>query len=156
MKNILQVMGAMDFGGAETFTMNIFRNIDRNKYKFIFLCYLRTDKRYDYEDEIEKLGGKIIRIKDNRKRHPFEFIEEIGRVIDEERISVVHAQVDMSNAYAMIAAKRHDVPVRIAHSHNTKFGNGGLVNSIFNSWAKRAINRDATIRLAPEEESGRA
>ena len=50
----------MNIGGLETFIMNLLRNIDRDKFKFIFLTY--TDGKYDYEDEINELGGKIVRI----------------------------------------------------------------------------------------------
>ena len=37
--NVLQVIGGMNMGGAETFLMNVFRNIDRSKFEFYFLCY---------------------------------------------------------------------------------------------------------------------
>jgi glycosyltransferase involved in cell wall biosynthesis len=114
------------------------------------------DQKYDYEDEIMGLGGKIVRIQDNRRRNPARFIRDIGETISREGIDIVHAQVDMSNAYTLIAAERQGVLSRIAHSHNTKFGDGGLVNNMFNIWAKRAINKYATTRLAPELESGRA
>lgn len=57
---ILEVIGGMNMGGAETLLMNIFKNIDRKKFEMIFLCY--GDKKFDYEDELTSLGGKIVRI----------------------------------------------------------------------------------------------
>ena len=39
--------------------MNYFRNIDREKFQFDFLC---NTKEVAYEEEIKKLGGKIYRI----------------------------------------------------------------------------------------------
>lgn len=47
---VLHVIGAMDCAGAETFLMNLYRNIDRNKIQFDFvvhtekLCFLK--KKY--------------------------------------------------------------------------------------------------------------
>ena len=37
MIRILHVLGGLDAGGAETFVMNIYRNIDRNKFQFDFI-----------------------------------------------------------------------------------------------------------------------
>ncbi len=37
--NILHVIAGMDRCGAETFLMNVYRNIDREKFQFYFLCY---------------------------------------------------------------------------------------------------------------------
>ena len=58
---VLQVVGGMDRAGAETFVMNLFRNINKDKYDFNFLYF--TDKKCDYDDEILSLNGKIHRIK---------------------------------------------------------------------------------------------
>lgn len=57
---VLEVIGSMNMGGAETLLMNIFKNIDRKKFEMIFLCY--GNQKFDYEDELTNLGGKIIRI----------------------------------------------------------------------------------------------
>ena len=57
---VLQVIGGLNMGGAETFIINVFRNINREKYEFYFLCYGKG--KYDYEDEVNKLNGHIIMI----------------------------------------------------------------------------------------------
>ena len=44
-------------GGAETFLMKMYRNIDRKKYQFDFIVSIK-EKGF-YNDEIEMLGGKI-------------------------------------------------------------------------------------------------
>ena len=50
----------MNAGGAETFLMKIYRQIDRTKYQMDF-CINMSEKCF-YEDEILSLGGKIYRI----------------------------------------------------------------------------------------------
>ena len=57
---VIHIVGKMDMGGQETFIMNLYRNIDRNKIQFDFIVHSK-EKGY-YDDEIEKLGGKIYRI----------------------------------------------------------------------------------------------
>ena len=57
---ILNVLGALDRGGAETLVMNIYRNIDKNKFQFDFVVH--TNEIGAYEKEIKELGGKIYRL----------------------------------------------------------------------------------------------
>ena len=52
---VLQIIRHMNVGGAETFIMNVYRNIDKEKVQFDFLV---NGKGY-FDEEIEKLGGKI-------------------------------------------------------------------------------------------------
>ena len=59
-KRILHVVSSMHRGGAETMLMNLYRNIDRKKIQFDFVCH--TMEKCDYEDEIIKLGGRIFKI----------------------------------------------------------------------------------------------
>ena len=47
----------MDRAGAETMMMNYLRNINREKIHMDFL--INREQKADYEDEIEKLGGRI-------------------------------------------------------------------------------------------------
>ena len=57
---ILHIVTYMGRGGLETMIMNYYRNIDRSKVQFDFLTHRK--ERWDYDDEIEKLGGKIYRL----------------------------------------------------------------------------------------------
>lgn len=152
---VLQVVGAMNRGGAETFMMNVLRNIDKNKFELIFLCYL--DGAYDYEDEVRSLGGRIIRIKDTRVRKPHAFIMNIVSIIKENSVNIVHSHVDYTTSYSMLAAKKAGVTLRIAHSHNTRATRStNLARKIFPLVSKYIINRYASVRLACEESAGKA
>lgn len=50
----------MNAGGAETFLMKMYRQIDKTEYQMDF-C-VNTDLNCFYADEIKKLGGKLYRI----------------------------------------------------------------------------------------------
>ena len=52
---VLQVIGAMDRGGAETLVMNLYRNIDRSRIQFDFL--VNEKRECDFDSEIKELGG---------------------------------------------------------------------------------------------------
>ena len=57
MIRILQCVNDMHRAGLETMLMNYYRNIDRTKIQFDFLTH--RPYRSDYDDEIEKMGGKV-------------------------------------------------------------------------------------------------
>lgn len=56
-KRALIISPSMDKGGAETFIMKVYREMDKSKYQFDF--YLMCDYKSAYEDEIKSLGGKV-------------------------------------------------------------------------------------------------
>ncbi len=60
---ILHLVSLMNRAGQETFLMNIFRGINREKVQFDFLC-TKLDKA-DFDDEIESLNGVIHRLSPN-------------------------------------------------------------------------------------------
>lgn len=60
MKRVLCINSNMNAGGAETFLMKIYRQLDKTKYQMDF-CINASEKCF-YEDEILSLGGKIYRI----------------------------------------------------------------------------------------------
>lgn len=60
MIRILHVFGQLNMGGAESRIMDLYRNIDRFNIQFDFVVH--SEKRGYFEDEVEKLGGRIFRI----------------------------------------------------------------------------------------------
>ena len=60
MVRVLHVVTYMGRGGLETMLMNYYRNIDRSKVQFDFLCH--RDFEADYDSEILSLGGRIYRL----------------------------------------------------------------------------------------------
>lgn len=152
---ILQVTSSMDIGGIETFLMNLLRKIDKNKYEFIFLTY--KTKKFDYEDELLSLGGKIIRISSPGDVSAFKHIREIMDVIRKEKVDVVHTHTYFNSGNVVLAAKLCGVKTRIVHSHTTlgssKFG---FAKSIKWFIARAMINLFCTDRFACGKEAGYA
>ena len=82
MKKVLVFGMTENPGGVESVIMNYYRNIDRNKIQFDFLC---NTEIVAYSDEIESLGGKIYKITARRKNR-FKFYKELNIVPDRKKI----------------------------------------------------------------------
>lgn len=112
---VLQVLGAMNQGGAETMMMNVFRQIDREQFQFDFLSY-SSEKAY-YDDEIRALGGRIIYMDSPQKLGAFRFVTRLGKIIRAGHYDVVHAHTLYSIGLILAAAWRGRAKIRIAHAH---------------------------------------
>lgn len=112
---VAQIMGKWLGGGVEAVVMNYYRNIDRNKVQFDFIC--DEDSKYIPKEEIEHLGGKIILIPPYQKA--FKYHKELKKVLKEGKYKIVHSHINTLSVFSLWAAKSAKVPVRIAHSHST-------------------------------------
>ena len=112
---IAHIMGKWNGGGVESVVMNYYRNIDRNKIQFHFLCDEdSTDIPYE---EIEKLGGKVIVIPPYQKL--FKYQKELYRIFKENNYKIVHSHINALSVFPLRIAKKAGIPIRIAHSHST-------------------------------------
>lgn len=118
MIRILQCVNDMHRAGLETMLMNYYRNIDRDKIQFDFLTH--RPERSDYDDEIERLGGKIYyapRLYPQNYPKYFKWMKQFFK--DHPEYKIVHSHIDAMSYLPLKAAMKANVPVRIAHSHNT-------------------------------------
>lgn len=126
-RRILHIVGRMDRAGAETMLMNLYREIDRTQFQFDFLCF--TDERGDYDDEIERMGGHIIRISTSNIIKRFYLIQ---KELQAGSWQIVHSHTLWSSGLHLLAAKLANIPIRIAHSHNTSgIDQNSMVNRVY-------------------------
>lgn len=119
---VLHCVAGLGHGGYESLIMNLYRNIDREKVQFDFVSSFPGV----YEPEIEALGGRIHRIPFITQKGPFVYTAALDRVLRAEpRYPIVHSHMDKFSGLVMKRAAKAGIPVRIAHSHNTK-NEGGL------------------------------
>ena len=151
---VFHLTWSMYRGGLETFIMNVFRNIDRDKFDFTFLC--EKEIVGDYEDEIISLEGSIKHLPSIMKGG---FLKRnLARI--KERIKFFRAQGDLilhihtnSAAHAYLityAARKSSVNKIIVHSHSTKSG-----DKIEHFFFRPMLKRSKIIRLACGKEAGK-
>lgn len=115
MIRILHVVTHMNRGGLETMLMNYYRQMDRSQVQFDFLTH--RDYEGDYGEEITELGGILYHFP---VLNPFslKYRKQLGCFFDAHpEYKIVHVHQDCLSSVILHVAKKHGVPVRIAHSH---------------------------------------
>lgn len=112
---VAQIMGKWVGGGVEAVIMNYYRNIDRTKIQFDFICD-EDSTNIPYE-EIKKLGGNVIICPPYQKISKYE--KFLINLFKEKQYKIVHSNINALSVFPLYAAKKAGVPVRIAHSHST-------------------------------------
>lgn len=105
----------MDRAGAETMVMNLYREIDRSRFQFDFVYF--TDKRCDYDDEIDMLGGRIYHIS---ATNPVTRFWKLYRLLCRSAWKTVHSHTLFSSGLHLSAARMAGVPHRVVHAHSTQ------------------------------------
>ncbi|MDT2522031.1 glycosyltransferase [Enterococcus raffinosus] len=117
---ILHVVNCMDTGGAETFIMNIYRNIDRNLVQFDFVVH--GEEEGIYKEAIKEFGGRIFHAPKFSKYHLLRYKNWwVKFFLTHRDYRVVHSHVRTTTPILFYAARRQKV-ITISHSHSTSNG----------------------------------
>ncbi len=147
-KRLLCIVSNMDAGGAETFLMKMYRQLDRTCYQMDFV--VSGDGRGYYEDEIERLGGRVFRI--TRKTKDFSaYRRELFDAVREDGCPVV-LRIG-SNAFSAIdlwIAKRAGARRLALRSSNASDGQAGL-GMLLQRALRRPLTSVANVKIAPSD-----
>lgn len=133
---VLHYVTKMDRAGQETFIMNVFREIDRKKIQFDFLC--TENSKGDYDNEINQLGGKIYYINLNQKngklRHIDNYIIQVKSLksyVKTHEIFHIHTHHAFDAYISAKAAVKVGFKKVIVHSHSDYAEYHIILNRIF-------------------------
>lgn len=150
-KRILQIIRHMNVGGAETFIMNVYRNIDREKIQFDFL----VNGKGFFDDEIKQLGGNIYYIP---------YLTDVGQTLykikmkkffnEHKEYKVIHSHLDQVSGIILEIAKKCNIPVRVSHSHSTNNSNN-FIAKIYKKYLQTKINKNATHLFACSKDAAK-
>jgi glycosyltransferase involved in cell wall biosynthesis len=148
---ILHVVVNMNRGGAETLIMNLYRNIDRSKIQFDFL----TCKEGVFDNEIMEMGGKVHRIPYVTDVGHFGYVKKLNDFFSlHGEYKIIHSHMDKMSGIVLRAAKKANIPVRIAHSHATR-SEGGMISRVYKWYAGRFIISAATGLVACSKDAAK-
>ncbi|WP_434717424.1 glycosyltransferase [Lactococcus lactis] len=148
---ILHMIGSLNIGGSQAMVMNLYRNIDRNKFQFDFIVD-RNEELY-YKKEIEKLGGRIFSVPHFTGVNIFQIINSWNLFFKQHpEYKVLHIHVRSYSSLFIPIAKKFGTKT-IIHSHSTSNGNG--ISSIFKSILQFPLRFQADYFLSCSLEAGR-
>ena len=117
---VLQIMPAMDAGGMETFVMNVYRTLDRERVQFDFLYHY--DKPCFFDDEIRALGGRIYKLTVRQDNNLPRYLRELRCLFAAHpEWRIIHGHYSGFGMFYNPVARRAGIPVRCGHSHNTAY-----------------------------------
>lgn len=139
----------MNTGGAETFLMKIYRNIDKSLYQMDF-C-VNSTKNY-YDKEIQAMGGKLYVIEQKSKNPVKSFLSLKDIVRDNEYDYVIRVNEHSLSTIDLIAAKCGGAHNLIMRSSNASSGTKltVLLHKVFLPLSKII----PTVKLAPSTLAG--
>lgn len=138
---VLQIVPAMNMGGLETFIMNVYRHIDKDKVQFDFLYHY--DLPCVYDDEIKAMGGKIFYTNVRQNHNVFAYCKSLNQFFKTHKeYQIIHGHFSGFGLFYNHYAKKHGVLVRIGHSHNTNTEKSltGLLDAFLSSFFKYGIS----------------
>ena len=138
----------MDAGGAETFLMKMYRQLDRTRYQMDFI--VSGDKRGYYEDEIDRLGGRVFRI--TRKTKDFSaYRHELYNAVREDGCpSVLRIGSDAFSALDLWIAKKAGARKLSMRSSNASDGKGKM-GTLVQKAIRRPLTSVADVKIAPSD-----
>lgn len=141
MYRILMTGMSPNLAGIETFVLNIFRNIDKNKFQIDFIK--RTQDKVVFEDELVAAGAKIIYIP-RKYGNLKEYNEAMSNLFENNRYDAIWDNtMRIPNIDFLLYAKKYGIKERIVHSH-TSLWVGYSVKKLFHYINRHRINGVAT------------
>ncbi len=144
---VLHILGAMNYGGVESWLMALLRRADRAEVAMDFMVH--TSKPCAYDSEIAGLGGSIIACPSVRS--PGYVIEFDSALRRHGPYDVLHSHVHYFSGLTTTLARRRGVRVRIAHSHSNSSvpeAGTGPIRAAYRAVMRRAMLSSATHLLA--------
>lgn len=151
MIRVLQLGMTDNLGGIETFLMNYYRNIDKTKIQFDFINIYPN--KLCFQNEIENLGGKVYKVH-SYYNHPIKYLNDVIKIINDNDYHIVHCNMNSAAMlYPIIAGKKSNAKIVIAHSHNSS-SDKGIIKTIMHNINRHFIPLYANEYFACSEKAG--
>lgn len=139
----------MNSGGVEAVVMNYYRNINRERFQFDFICH--EGSSVPQKKEIESLGGRVFFVPSYS--HVFGYQKALEKLFRQNHYSIVHGELTAMNFFSLKCAKKASVPVRICHAHSTE-GKGEFAKNLLKNILKPRSRKYATDFFACSKLAG--
>lgn len=148
---IIQAVGSLGVGGNEVFVMNLFRNIDKEKFQIDFVIY--DDSRMDFYEEIINSGSKVYICKTNISNKYLKTLIEViktRKVLKRKKYDIIHCHsCSFFGIFSAAIAGRFTKNIKvISHSHNPGIPKNNFIDTFTRNVFKRYLSRIVDRGLA--------
>ena len=151
MKRILIIAASLKVGGAEKVARDICLRSDPKAYEFHYVVF--SDDVGEYEQDIVEHGGKVFHLDSPAKSYR-QYMKALKALMGKYRYHAVHAHTMFNCGWAMLAAKKAGIPVRVAHAHSALDTGNRLDKKLYETVMRRMILKNATALVACGEKAG--
>lgn len=121
-KVLMVVVNLSVANGVSSYVMNYFRAIDHEKIHMDFVVY--QDLATPYYAEIQAKGGRIFVLPS--LRNILSHMKVAEKIIVDGQYDIIHDNILIPSYIIMHYAKKHNIPVRILHSHSSRLSGSKL------------------------------
>ncbi len=165
MIRVLQVLGTVGLGGAESRVMDLYRHMDRRNIQFDFLVTEGTDDHY--RAEIESLGGRVYHLPAFRIFNTVQYRQACREffashiVTDTDPLrsksiqseyAAVHGHMTSTASIYLPIAKRFGVPLAIGHARSAGVDPG--LKGIATRLMRKKLYKYCDVMLTCSDEAG--
>lgn len=154
---VLYFVDRMLRGGIQSLVIDWVSRFDKNKIHVDFLL-LDDGKEYELEQTLKELGCTVYKLKGIWVKSPIDFIKYKRAVKnffkEHHDYKVVHMHSSSKNYMILKYAKRYDIPIRIAHSHNIDFQTKNPLKKSIGNIFKKPLIKYATDYFACSKIAG--
>ena len=113
---VAQIIGNAALGGVAACLLNYYRFMDRGRYRFDFFTYAPSS----FDERLKALDpqARVLTVPRLDTRF-YKAVPALKKQLDEGGYAIAHSHMTTLSFFALRAAKKAHVPVRICHAHST-------------------------------------
>ena len=143
MVKVLHIFSEADIGGVSAVVLNYFSHVDRGRITFDIA--LTSGEVGRNGEKLRELGAKVCFLP-LKSKGVAEYKKKLGELLEKESYGAVHVHDNETSYVALSVAKRHGVPVRVAHMHSAYPAQGAYLK--LRRLSGRLLNKRYATHLA--------
>lgn len=150
---VLHVGMSSNLGGIETYLINMYRNIDKNKFELSYLVF--KGEKICFYDELYNDEVKLFTV-EHRRQNYFKFIKQTKKVLKNNKFDYIHFHLMEFSCFEIILlAKKYSNSNIILHSHTANDNKRSLKTDILNKIGETLVSKkDNYIKAACSKDAG--
>ena len=152
MKKVLFIGMTTNYGGVETYILNLFLNIDKTKYE----CYFpKFNGKVAYYDVLKKEGAQFVELAFSRRNY-IKYRKCWMDLLSKYKFDAIYFNTcDIVSIDKLKFAKKKNVPIRIVHAHNSGIQQKvNIFHKISEKISRRNLGKYATCYFACSQSAG--